>query len=581
MRQLRGVPVAGGSRVGRALLWDESPPDDITAAMASASPPEDIEAEIVRLNEAARATRQDLQRHAGALESHGPGVGEIFKVHQAMLADFLPRVERVIRDGSTAQHAVATVFHAYAARLAKIEDPVLALRAQDVVDLERSLLSALAGVKRTSPNTQGDDGPVVVIARDLTPSEVARLEPLNVAGLVLELGGATSHAAVIAKSLGFPVVMGVRGVLEHVQPGDTLWVNGSTGEIVIDPDAATVERAVGLGERYEALEASLLRESHLPAETLDGHRAQLLANVEYPLDVAAGAKRGADGVGLFRTEFLYDGGGSLPSEDDHLAMYRDTLAQIGDKRLTIRTYDFGADKGYPLPAKVQDAEPNPALGARSLRWCFAHPEAFRTQIRAILRVAAEGDVRIMLPMVSGLEEVRRAKAFIQETSDELTRDDVPHRSDLPIGVMIEIPSAAVVADILAPEVDFFSIGTNDLIQYGLAVDRVNPHVADLFRPSHPSLLRLIGQTVTAAERAEIPVTMCGEMGGHSIYTVLLFGLGIREFSLTPGYIPRARRLLRSLTLVDARRIAAEALRARTCDEVEAHLHRQVVEVGAG
>ncbi len=357
-------------------------------------------------------------------------------------------------------------------------------------------------------------------------------------------------------------------------------MDGTRGVVVVNPDPDAVDRARGLGERYERLEAVLLRESHLPAETLDGHRAVLLANVEYPMDVGAGLERGAQGVGLYRTEFLYDPEtGVLPGEEEQLEVYRRTLEQVGaERRLTVRTFDFGADKEMP---RRGPPEPNPAMGLRSLRWCFANPDLFRLQLRALLRVAAEGDVRILLPMVASLEEVRRAKAMIRQAARELAAEGLAHRPDPPVGVMIEIPAAAVIPDLLAREVDFFSIGTNDLIQYNLAVDRVNAQVASLFRPSHPSVLRLLQRVLQAAEEAGIPATMCGEMGGHSIYAALLLGLGIRAFSLTPGYIPRVRRLLRSLTLRRARALATQCLRLSTAEEVEALLHARVKPIGAG
>jgi phosphotransferase system enzyme I (PtsI) len=418
----------------------------------------------------------------------------------------------------------------------------------------------------------------VVVARDLSPSETAALEGRNVAALALEQGGVTSHSAVIAKSLGIPCVVGVAGLLERVQHGDTLWVDGTGGRVVLHPDAETVQRARGLGERYETLERALVGESRLPAETLDGHEAVLLANIEFPLDVEAALARGAQGVGLYRTEFLWRPGQPLPDEEEHVRAYRSTLERMGGGRLTVRTFDFGSDKESP---EAGPPEPNPALGVRSLRWCFEHPQAFHVQLRALLRVAAEGDLRIMLPMVGSLEDLRRARALLAAAARELQAEGLAHRPDVPVGIMIEIPAAAITADLLAREADFLSIGTNDLIQYDLAVDRMNPKLAPLFQPSHPSLLRLLRDTIRAASAAGKPVTMCGEMGGHSLYTVLLLGLGLREFSLTPGYIPRVRRLLRGLTLERARRLAAECLKLPTAEAVEAHLRANVTPVGAG
>lgn len=572
MIELVGIPVAGGSRVGRAVLYEEVPGTAIPL-VPSGCP----DAELARLAQAIEEARAGLEQLRESLGGDS-SIGEIFRAHALMLEDLRPEFEALIAEGAAAEHAVARVMHQKAKRFAASDNPVLESYGRDIEDLERRLLRALAGPSSDAPRHDGGDGPRVVVARALSPSETAALAGEHVVGLAMEQGGATSHTAVIAKSLGIPCVVGVGGLTARVQPGDTVWVDGTRGIVVVNPDPETVDRARGLGERYERLEAVLLRESHLPAETLDGHRAVLLANVEYPMDVDAGLERGAQGVGLYRTEFLYDPRKGLPSEDEQFGIFRATLDRVGERRLTVRTYDFGGDK--PMP-RAGPTEPNPAMGLRSLRWCFANPDLFLQQLRALLRAAVKGDVRILLPMVGSLEEVRRAKAMIRQAARELEAEGIEHHPDPPVGVMIEIPAASLIADLLAPEVDFFSIGTNDLIQYNLAVDRVNPQVAGLFRPSHPSVLRLLRQTIQAAQAASIPVTMCGEMGGHSIYAALLLGMGIRAFSLTPGYIPRVRRLLRSLTLRRARALAAQCLRLGTAEEVEALLHSRVTPVGAG
>lgn len=575
MHVLEGIPVSGGSGVGRALLYEGA--HDVRAA--AALPPRDVEEEIRRLRNASQLARDDLAALHESLSESRDAIAQIFTAHAAMLDDFIPKLEEAVRKGVSAEYAVQTVIHAAASRISAVKDPLLSQRSKDVIDVGRRLGRALRGMMPEGPATRHGDGPVVIVAHDLTPSEAVQLRNRNVAAIALEGGGHTSHTAVIVKSLEIPCVTGVDGLTALASPGQMIWVDGSEGRVVVEPDAAAMERAVELGRRYERLEARLLEESGLPPETIDGHRAVLLANIEYPLDVDAALARGAQGVGLYRTEFLYEVEAGLPTEEEHLAAYRSTLERLDGGHLTIRTFDFGADKESPI--ETAEPEPNPALGVRSLRWCFAHEEPFRIQMRALLRVAAEGDVRIMLPMVGSLEELRRAKALMAEVAVELEAEGVPHRADVPVGIMIEIPAAAVTADLLAPEADFFSIGTNDLIQYDLAVDRMNPRVEPLFRPSHPSVLRLIQRTIDAASGAGIPVTMCGEMGGLSIYTVLLLGMGLREFSLTPGYIPRVRRLLRGLTMLDARRLAASCLRLSTADEVEALLLESVTPVGAG
>jgi len=575
MLTLDGIPVSGGSGVGRALIYEQV--HDVRAAPAL--PPRDVEAEVERLERAAEHARDDLHELHESLAASKDAIAQIFAAHAAMLDDFLPLLLSTIREGVTAEHAVQTVIHAAAARVARVRDPLLSQRSKDIVDVGRRLGRALRGMSPELREEEDDDGPVVIVAQDLSPSEAVDLRGRNIAAIALEQGGHTSHTAVIVKSLQIPCVTGVRGLTEQVSPGQMLWIDGSRGRVVVEPDAAAMERAIELAHRYERLEARLLEESDLPAETIDGHRVILLSNIEYPMDVKAGLSRGAEGVGLYRTEFLYEMHGGLPTEAEHYEAYRSTLERLGAGRLTIRTFDFGADKESPMAP--DEPEPNPALGVRSLRWCFEHVEPFRMQLRALLRVAAEGDVRIMLPMVGGVEEVRRAKALMAEVAAELAAAGVRHRADPPVGIMIEIPAAAVTADLLAREADFFSIGTNDLIQYDLAVDRMNPRVEPLFRPAHPSLLRLLRGTIAAAAAADIPVSMCGEMGGLSIYTVLLLGLGLREFSLTPGYIPRVRRLLRGMTMLEARRLAADCLRQESADAVEALLKARVTPVGAG
>ena len=570
MRKLQGIPVSGGSRVGRAVHHEAVPfAADVERRAITEN---EVPAELERLKEASAAAARGLEESRRALAAD-PKVGSIFEVHRIMLEAVEGELEDAVKKLSSAEHAVASVLRRYANRLAELSDPMFAERRQDVLDVERRLLRALAG--RAEARLADGGSPVVVVAEDLTPTETAALAGSNVAGLVLEHGGSTSHTAIIAKALGFPCVVGVPGVVAAIAPGALVWVDGETGTVVVEPDAAARAEAEARATTFEDLERSLLKETRLPAETRDGHAVTLLANIEFPLEVRAAVERGASGIGLYRTEFLFDPTGPAPDERRHLEAYREALAQVRPGRLTVRTFDFGADKEAPGFAPAVEA--NPALGVRSLRWCFAHPEVFRPQLRALLRVALEGDVRIMLPMVGGVDDVRRARAMLAAASATLASEGVPHRrpGEVPVGAMIEIPGAAVIADLLAREVDFFSIGTNDLIQYGLAVDRTNEQVASLFRPSHPSLLRLIEQTVSAARAQGVPVTMCGEMGGEAAYTILLLGLGLRELSLTPSVIPRVRRLIRATTVARARSVAARCRRFATADEVDDFLRAPV------
>jgi phosphotransferase system enzyme I (PtsI) len=562
MKKYRGIAVAPGSRVGRAAHLEEVP----YAVESRAVPPEDVPKELERLRAAFLRAKEGLDETRRALAAD-PGAASVFDVHRMMLEAVEAEVSAAVEGGDGAEHAVATVLRGHANRFAQRADPLLAERRQDVLDLEKRLLRALSGAP-SGPSLPSGRGPTVVVAEDLTPAETAALGSSHVVGLVLEHGGPTSHTAILAKSLGLPCVMGVPGIVAAVPPGALVWVDGDAGAVVVEPDVAAREEARRAAERHEARERGFLRETDLPAETLDGHAVVLLANVELPVEVEAAAARGAAGIGLFRTEFLYDPARGAPTEDEHLAAYRAALAAIPGGRLTVRTFDFGSDKAAPGGGAH---EANPALGVRSLRWCFANVDAFLPQLRACLRVAAEGDVRVMLPMVGSLDDVRRARALLARAAEALAREGVRHRPDPPVGAMVEVPAAAVTADLLAREVDFFSLGTNDLMQYGLAVDRTNENVAGLFRPSHPSVLRLVREVLDAARDRSRPVTMCGEMGGDPAYAILLLGIGLRELSLTPASIPRIRRLVRSLTIARARAVAARCQQLATADEVDRYL----------
>jgi phosphotransferase system enzyme I (PtsI) len=571
VRAFQGIPVSGGSRVGVAVHHEAVPYSQDVERRSVA--PSELPRERERLGAAVESALRGIEASRRALASQ-PEVGSIFEVHRLLLETVRGEIEAAIDAGSSVEHAVATVLRRYANRLAEVPDPMFAERRNDVLDVERRLLRALAGEDGEKPATGDGRTAVVVVAEDLTPAETAALAGRRVAGIVLEHGGPTSHTAIIAKALAVPCVVGVRGIVAAVAPGDDVWVDGTRGEVVVGPDAAARKEAARRASSWEEDERRLLAEAHLPAETRDGHRVTLLANVELPLEVAAAMTRGAAGIGLYRTEFLFDPSRPAPDEAAHLAAYRDALARVKPGRLTVRTFDFGSDKAIPGGAS---GESNPALGSRSLRWCFEHPDVFVPQLRALLRVAAEGDVRVMLPMVAGAEEVRRARAMLADAARALDAEGVAHvdAATLPVGVMVEVPAAVAVADLLAAEADFFSIGTNDLIQYGLAVDRTNERVATLFRPSHPSVLRWIEQVVLAARAAPraLPVTMCCEMGGDVAYAVLLLGLGIRELSLTPSAIPRVRHLVREWTLARARSVAARCRRLATADEVDAFLRR--------
>ena len=415
--------------------------------------------------------------------------------------------------------------------------------------------------------------PVIVLAHDLTPSETAALDPEMVHAFVTEAGGRASHTAIMAGVLEIPAIVGVGKFLNDVSGGDLAIVDGNRGVLILNPDEETLERYKVTQTSFRTFETQLGTLRDLPAETKDGVHIPLLGNIEFPQEVEHCLKRGADGVGLYRTEFLYLNKQTDPTEAEHLEAYLTVLRTLGPKPVVIRTLDLGADKFSTNLEPVQD-ERNPFLGLRSVRLCLRNLTLFKTQMRAILRSSAFGDVRIMFPMVSTLLELRQCKMILAEVKEDLEEEGIAFNRKLPVGTMIEVPSAALLADMMAREVSFFSIGTNDLTQYTLAADRTNQSVASLYSPGDPAVLRLIDNVVKAAQKHSVGVNVCGEMSGEPIYTMLLLGLGLRQLSVTPHNIPEIKKIIRSITIDEATDVAKEAMRLETARDVNNYLREQ-------
>ncbi len=475
------------------------------------------------------------------------------------------------RDRISAEHAVCEVLDAHALRLEGLADSYLAARAADVRDIRQRILGHLLG--QAPPAVAHDlPEPSVLLAPDLSPSETAGLDPQLILGFATEAGGRASHTAIVAEALEIPAVVGVGRFLDLARHARSVIVDGYEGLVVLDPDGPTLERYRQAAAERTARFAGLAGLAGLPAVTLDGTAVGLWGNIEFPAEVPACLERGADGVGLYRTEFLFLDRSSPPSEEEQYAAYAAVVRALGGRALTIRTLDLGADK----LTSYHDgglAVANPALGLRSLRLLLRDPTLFRTQLRAILRAAALGDVRVMFPLVSTVAEIRAARSLLNEVAAELAATGVAARSDLAVGMMVEVPAAAVMADQLAKEVDFFSIGTNDLIQYTLAVDRTNESVADLYSAADPAVLRLIATVVSAAAARGLEVSVCGSMGGEPLYTMLLLGMGVRQLSMPPHQLPEVKRVIRGVTLEVARRLAAEVLQQETSQAVVALLQK--------
>ena len=417
---------------------------------------------------------------------------------------------------------------------------------------------------------------VIIVAHDLSPSDTAAMHKKSVAAFVTDVGGKTSHTAIMAKSLEIPAVVGVENATNTINSGDTLIVDGALGIVIVNPDQKILDLYHIEEEKLKGVTRRFLSAKDLPAVTLDGVKVEINANIEFPDEVPAVKLHGGEGIGLYRTEFFYMNRKDSPTEEEHYLAYKYVAEEMSPYPVIIRTLDLGGDKflsQFAIPHEMQ-----PFLGWRAIRFCLARPEIFKLQLRAILRASVHGNLRLMYPMISSVDELRQANKILKETKDELRSKGVPFEDDIQVGVMIEVPSAALTADILAKEADFFSIGSNDLIQYSLAVDRANEKVAYLYEPAHPAVLRLIKNVIDSAHQGDINVGMCGEMAGEPSLALILLGLGLDEFSMPPQVIPELKYLVCSITLSQAKEIAEEALKLSTGEEVEVYAQAKLKEI---
>ena len=552
MIEKKGIPASPGVAIAEALILDSR---EFPISHRRLHPSE-VPSEKQRFEEAILAAIAEIQAiQKGAAEKAGGEYLKIFDAHVSILRDpelrreILATIEKELR---TAEFAVSTIIRNYVRVF--LSNEFLKHRVRDLYDIESTLLRHLGGMKRD--DLAHLESNVIVVAHDLTPSQTVTLDKERVVAFATDAGGRTSHTAIIARALGIPAVVGLGSLTAELVAGDLLIVDGSGGVAVVDPDADTLDRYHARARNIHEHEVRLVRLRQLPAETADGHRVRLLANIESPDEVQVAIERGAEGIGLYRTEFLFFEKGRPPSEEEHYDAYRRVIEAMGDAPVTIRTFDMGGDK---LATKQDAMERNPFLGCRSIRLCFENLDLFRTQLRAILRASAGGNVQILFPLISELREIRQAKRIVHETMAELDGKGVPFSRNIEIGIMIEVPSAAWIADLLAKEVDFFSIGTNDLVQYTLAVDRGNERVSALFQPTHPAVLRLIRNVIEVGRKTGTRVAMCGEMSGDPVYATLLVGLGLNEFSVSPAALPQIKEIIRSVSYQRARQVASKVM----------------------
>jgi len=572
MELRRGIAVCPGIAIGPALVLD----NEGVWIKTKMVPPEQVEGEVGRLSTAVIEARTHAEvRQQAIADKFGREIGAIFEAKGGFFEDrkLINSIIALIRSETySAEYAVSRHVREILKKLDSASNLPQASRMRgDYIDFERELLLTLNGQKRESLNKMADD-PVIVLANDLTPNETAEFDSNIVLALATETGGATSHTAILANALELPAIVGIGRFLTDVSGGDLVIVDGNSGLLIIDPDAPTLAR-------YRALHKAALTTSgeyrvtgrHLPAETRDGERVLLMGNIEFPGETKQCLQYGAEGVGLYRTEFLYVQRTTDPSEDDHYQAYKRVLEEMGpDRPVVIRTLDLGGDKYQPANANLIP-EKNPFLGLRSIRLCLRNLPLFKTQLRAILRASVHGQACIMFPMISTVLELRQCKSHLREVQEDLDDAKIPYRSDVKIGTMIEVPSAAVMADQLAKLVDFFSIGTNDLVQYTLAADRNNETVAELYSASDPSVLRLMEMVTRAGHVAGVEINVCGEMSGEPLYAPLLIGLGVRQFSATPRKIPEIKRVVRALSVSECKGVARECLQMETASEVSRYL----------
>ncbi|GAB4266547.1 MAG: phosphoenolpyruvate--protein phosphotransferase [Deferrisomatales bacterium] len=562
-KELRGIPVSPGIVIGRAYLVDfrkVHPPEQIID-------PQMVDEEIERFHQALETTRrqlEDIKRHY-AQERLGD-YGYLVDVHLMMLRDrmIVESTEKLIRDGlHSADWALWKAVERIKDSFRGMEDEYLRDRMVDVEHLGERILRNLTG--RRHEDISEIKAEVVVVAHDLSPMDTAQMDVNRVRAFVTDLGGRTSHTAILARSLNIPAVVGLESISDVANGGDTIIVDGISGLVIVNPTEQEVAAYRERRDRYGRYRTELETMAALPAVTRDGHKVRVAANIELLEEIQNLRKYGAEGIGLYRTEFLYMNRDHAPTEEEHYATYRKVAEAVHPFPVTIRTLDIGGDKlVHAVP--TQD-ELNPSLGLRSIRLCLKERDLFRTQLRGILRASAAGNVRLMFPMISGLGELLQALEVLEEAREDLRRAGKPFDPHLPVGVMIEVPSAALTADILARHVDFFSIGTNDLIQYALAIDRVNEHVAYLYEPLHPAVLRLTRTVVEAARRQGIPVAVCGEMAGDELYTLVLLGLGVQELSMHALSVPRIKRVISRTALEEARNLVEQVADLETAQQV--------------
>jgi phosphotransferase system enzyme I (PtsI) len=574
MERLQGIAVSPGIAIGEVLVLD----NEGFRIPRRFLPRDAVEEELSRLEGAFEAAIAEVEHSRQQVAAQlGDEYAAIFSAHIQMLRDkrLHEEIEEMIRKRHySPEYSVSRALRRYAKVFQSLEGQYMAERANDIFDIEKRLLRNLLGRAREELSTI--TSPVLVLAHNLTPSETANLNPRFALGFVTEIGGPGSHTAIVAEGLGIPAVVGIGPFLTDVSGGDTVIIDGDQGQIVLHPDEETLAHYRHEVEEQRSLATKLEMLRELPAITTDGELISLMGNIEFPYEAELCEERGADGIGLYRTEFLYLGRDDDPTEELHFEAYSGVAQAMKGQPIIMRTLDLGADKMRSLPNP--EDERNPFLGLRSIRLALRNRDLFRTQLRAILRASSFGDIRIMFPLISTIMELRQARMVLADAMEDLEEAGIDFDREIKVGMMVEVPSAIIMMERFVEEVDFFSIGTNDLIQYCLAVDRSNKDVANLYSAADPAVIRMIDMAVRTANEHSIPISLCGQMGGNPMYTMLLLGLGLRSFSVTPAAVPELKRVCRSVSIDQCNHVAEQVSTLESAHMVKAYLKEELTKV---
>lgn len=566
-----GIPVSSGVAIGKAYLLDRSK----VCVIKRSIPEKEIDKEIKRLREAiamSKAQMKDIKQKASSIADK---YAIILDTYTLLLEDDMlvnETIEIIKRERSNAEWALTVTLEKFTNLFNNINDDYLKGKKDDLDLVVHGVIKNLIGHHQES--IHDIDEPVIVITHELSPSDTIIMSKSYILGMATEVGGKTSHLGIFASALGIPAVVGLGNFTEFVNSGDTVIVDGIQGEVIVNPDKKQLSHYQKKQKNYQRYEKTLLKDIGLEAETLDGEKIQLMANIETIHEAKSIRKYGGQGIGLYRTEFLYLASHTLPTENDLFANFKKIVQTMEPCPVVIRTLDIGADK--QLSKINSDPEDNPALGLRGIRLSLAQPDLLMNQLKAILRASLYGKTKILYPMVSSVEEIIEANSYLEKAKEELRSAEIPFEENIPIGAMIETPAAALIVDRILEIVDYISIGTNDLIQYVLAVDRINENVAHLYQPFHPSVLRILKDIFVVAEKMGKPVSICGELGGDPMATFLLLGLGkVHELSMEPHSIPKVKKILRKVTLKEARELADHALSLSTSEEINRFINNEM------